>query len=142
MEFNSIDHLELCVEDAGRTAVRWCESCGFTVRGRGGAEAGGRSILLTQREIALLITSASTADHRAAEYLRRHGEGVAVVGLAVPDATAAFATAVERGAVPVSPPAVMEGDGARVTFASVNGFGDVEHRFVSRTGPDGPFAPG
>ena len=145
MEITTIDHLELFVENADLTALRLCESYGFAVRGRGGPETGlpgCRSILLVQHEITLLITSAIETDHRAAEYVRKHGEGVAVVGLSVLDAAAAFAAAVERGAIPVAPPDTMELDGAGVTFASVNGFGDVEHRFTSRTKPGGPFAPG
>lgn len=145
MDIQSIDHLELFVEDAARTAGVLCAAYGFTVHGRGGHDtglAGCRSILLRQRGITLLITSALGGDHRAAEYVRRHGDGVAVIGLAVPDAQAAFAEAVERGALPVAPPDVLGPEGARVTFASVYGFGDVEHRFTSRETAGGPFAPG
>ncbi len=88
------------------------------------------------------MTSALSEDHQAADYVRRHGDGVAVIAVAVPDARAAFAEAVERGAAPLAPPEVLERDGARVTFASVSGFGDVAHRFVARQPADGPFAPG
>jgi 4-hydroxymandelate synthase len=47
---------------------------------------------------------------------------------------------VELGAAPVAPPEVFGPDGLRVTFASVMGFGDVEHRFVARDSPEAPFA--
>lgn len=145
MEIQSIDHIELFVEDAERTAARLCDAYGFALRGRGGPEtglAGCRSLLLRQGEITLLVTSALGEGHRAAEYVARHGDGVAVIALAVPDAQAAFAEAVERGALPVAPPDVLGPDDAQVTFASVYGFGDVEHRFTSRRSPDGGFAPG
>lgn len=145
MDITSIDHLELFVEDADHTAVQLCASYGFVMRGQGGPEtglAGCRSILLRQRNITLLITSPIDDDHRAAEYLRRHGDGVAVVGLAVDDAQSAFTEAVERGALPVVAPTAFGPQDARVTFASVNGFGDVEHRFTSRQSNDAPFAPG
>ncbi|GAA4140378.1 4-hydroxyphenylpyruvate dioxygenase [Actinomadura keratinilytica] len=145
MKIDSIDHVELYVEDAEGTAGRLCDSFGFAVAGRGGPDTGlqgCRTILLRQREITLLVTEALDPAHRAAEYVQRHGDGVAVIGLAVDDARAAFATALERGAEPVSPPEESGPEGARVTFASVTGFGDVEHRFASREASYAPFAPG
>jgi 4-hydroxymandelate synthase len=145
MDIQTVDHLELYVADAEQTASQLCDSFGFTVHGQGGPSTGlpdCRSVLLRQREITLLVTSALSPTHRADEYVRRHGDGVAVVGLTVADAAAAFAEAVERGADPISPPMTLERDGARVTFASVKGFGDVAHRFTSREPAGAPFAPG
>ncbi|GAA4534928.1 4-hydroxyphenylpyruvate dioxygenase [Amycolatopsis samaneae] len=144
MEIGSVDHVELFVTDAEETAARLCDSFGFAIAGRGGANTGLRgceSVLLRQNDIALLLTTATSPDHRAAEYLRHHDEGVGVIGIGVDDAHAAFATAVERGAVPVAPPEEFGPAGARVTYASVLGLGDIEHRFVSRERPGGPFAP-
>jgi 4-hydroxymandelate synthase len=145
VDITSIDHLEMFVEDAEHTAIQLCTSYGFVMCGRGGPEtglAGCRSILLRQRNVTLLITSPIDDDHRAVEYLRRHGDGVAVVGLAVDDAQSAFTEAVKCGALPLATPTVFGSQGDSVTFASVNGFGDVEHRFVSRQSNDGLFAPG
>jgi 4-hydroxymandelate synthase len=145
MDVRSLDHIEFYVADAEKEAARLCESFGFTLHGRGGPETGladCRSVLLRQGEIALLVTSALADSHRAAEYVRRHGDGVAVIAFAVEDAHAAFAEAIERGGLPLAPPQDLGLDDARVTFASVNGFGDVEHRFVSRARPEGAFAPG
>jgi 4-hydroxymandelate synthase len=145
MEIHTIDHLELYVSDADKAAAELSDLFGFAVSGQGGPGSGSvgrRSVLLRQNDIALVLTSALDPAHPADEYVRRHGAGVAVVGLAVDDAEAAFAEAVRRGAEPVAPPAVLGANDTRVTFASVRGFGDVEHRFTSRTRPDGPFAPG
>ncbi|WP_433325299.1 4-hydroxyphenylpyruvate dioxygenase [Spirillospora sp. CA-294931] len=144
MEIRAIDHIELFVEDAEEPAAHLRDGFGFALAGRGGAGTGLRgceSVLLRQGGITLLLTAATSADHRAAEYVRQHGDGVGVIGLLVDDAQAAFAEAVERGAVPVAPPETVGPDGARVVFASVEGFGDVEHRFVSRENRAGPFAP-
>ncbi|RSM44432.1 4-hydroxyphenylpyruvate dioxygenase [Amycolatopsis balhimycina DSM 5908] len=144
MEIESVDHVELFVEDAEGTAARLCGSFGFALAGRGRASTGLRgceSVFLRQNDIALLLTTATSPDHRAAEYVRHHGDGVGVIGIGVDDAHAAFAAAVERGAVPVAPPEEFGPAGARVTFASVLGLGDIEHRFVSREQPGGPFAP-
>lgn len=145
MDITSIDHLELYVEDSEHVAARLQQAYGFTVQGRGGPETGltgRRSILLRQRGITLVVTTAVDGHHGAAEYVRRHGDGVAVAGVAVADARAAFIEAVERGAYPVTPPILYGRRGASATFASVRGFGDVELRFTSRDTPDTPFAPG
>ncbi|MEU6647384.1 4-hydroxyphenylpyruvate dioxygenase [Saccharomonospora sp. NPDC046836] len=144
MEIQSIDHIELFVEDAEETALGLRDQFGFVVAGRGGARTslrGCESVLLRQHDITLLVTSATSPDHRAAEYVGRHGDGVAVIALRVGDARAAFADTVGRGAVPVAPPVTSGPAGAQVTFASVIAFGDVEHRFVSRARSGGPFAP-
>src|SRR5690349_13161141 len=119
MEIHTIDHLEFYVDDAEKAAGEFCESFGFTEFGRGGPEtglAGRHTILLRQHDVSLLITSALDPAHPAGEYVRRHGSGIAVVGLAVDDAAAAYAEAVRRGAEPVSPPEVHERDGVSVTF--------------------------
>ncbi|MEV4643081.1 4-hydroxyphenylpyruvate dioxygenase [Actinoplanes sp. NPDC049548] len=145
MDIQTIDHLELYVHDAEEAATRFRDGWGFTVHGRGGPDTAlrdCRSVLLRQHRVALLVTEPIAARHRGHEYLQRHGEGVAVVGLSVADAGAAFAEAVERGAEPLAPPVTVGPAGGEVTFASVKGFGDVEHRFASRRRPDGPFAPG
>jgi 4-hydroxymandelate synthase len=145
MDIHTIDHLELYVDDADKAAEELCDSYGFAIHGRGGPDTGltgCQSVLLRQNDITLLVTSAISPTHRAAEYVQRHGHGVAVVGLAVDDADAAYAEAVARGAVPVSPPTAIRSDGAVTTFATVRGFGDVEHRFTTRESVDAPFLPG
>ena len=88
------------------------------------------------------VTSPLVADHPAAEFLRRHGDGVGVIAVEVDDTEAAFEEYVQRGAAPVSTPArYTEGDAA-VTTAEVGAFGDVTHRLVQRSGPRSEFLPG
>lgn len=103
MDIQSIDHIELFVDDAEEAALELREQFGFALAGRGGTRTGLRgceSVLLRQHDITLLVTSATSPDHRAAEYVERHGQGVGVIGLRVDDAQAAFAEAVERGPSP------------------------------------------
>jgi 4-hydroxymandelate synthase len=145
MDVHSIDHIELYVADAERSAAFLRDSFGFVVTGRGGPATGledCESVLLRQHEITVLVTAATDSRHHAAEFVRRHGDGVAAIAFAVTDADAAFTTVVERGALPVTQPNVTGPEGERVISAAVAGFGDVEHRFVSRQNPSGPFAPG
>ncbi|WP_406443861.1 4-hydroxyphenylpyruvate dioxygenase [Streptomyces sp. NBC_00631] len=145
MDIGAIDHLECYVADSESSADFFRDAFGFRICGRGGPETGlpgCRSVLVRQGAISLLLTSALRADHPVAEYVRRHGDGVAVIAVATDDADAAFAEAVTRGAAAVAPPVRLADEGARVTFASVAGFGDVAQRFVQRDAADGPFAPG
>ncbi|MEV6347601.1 4-hydroxyphenylpyruvate dioxygenase [Actinoplanes sp. NPDC051851] len=145
MDIHTIDHLEFYVEDAEKAATELSDLFGFTVCGQGGPDsglAGRRSVLLRQNAVTLLVTSALDAGHPAADFVREHGAGVAVVGFAVDDAAAAYAEAVRRGAEPVTGPVTHTRDGESATFATVRGFGDVAHRFTSRTGTGGTFAPG
>lgn len=139
MNIEGVDHIEFYVGDAVQAAEDLCAGYGFQIHGRGGPEtglAGFQSVLTRQNDITILFTSATDPDHPAAEYVRRHDDGPAVIAFKVADARSCFDEAVRSGATPVSPPR-----GEDVVFASVNGFGDVEHRFVSRRHERIPFAP-
>jgi 4-hydroxymandelate synthase len=145
VNIDAIDHLEFYVEDIDRSARELSQEFGFRASGSGGPEtglAGCRSLLLRQQDINILLTSAISQDHPAAEYVRQHGDGVAVVALTVDDARDTFAETVARGAIPVAPPMVIDSGGTRVTIASVEAFGDVTHRFVQRESADAPFGLG
>lgn len=145
MNVQGIDHLEFYVADARAVASQLCAAYGFEIHGVGGPEtglAGQRSVLVRRSGIQFLLTSTVSARHPAAEFVRNHGDGVAVIALATDDAAAAFAEAAAGGAEPVAEPVIYEQGISRVTFASVSGFGDVAHRFVERHGPAEDFAPG
>lgn len=145
MNIQGIDHVEFYVADADRAASELCAAYGFRADGEGGPDTGlegQRSVLVRLRGIRILLTRGLSADHPASRYVRRHGDGVAVIALGTDDVEAAFAEAVRRGADPVASPVVYEQGFSRVTFGSVSGFGDVAHRFVQRRGPEDVFAPG
>lgn len=145
MNLNGIDHIELYVGDARQAAFYYCTAFGFQVRGQGGPETGlkgQRSLLLTQGEVRMVLTSPLVADHPAAEFVRRHGDGVAVIALEVDDAESAYGELVHAGAGAVSAPAKYSEGDAVVTTAEVMGFGDITHRLVQRSGPRTEFLPG
>lgn len=145
MNISGIDHIEMYVGDARQTAFYLCTAFGFTVCGQGGPEtglAGQRSLLLRQGEIQIVLTSGLVADHPATEYVRRHGDGVAIVAIGVDDAERAYHDLVGRGARSVSAPARHVGDDVEVVVAEVSGFSDVAHRLVQRRGPTREFLPG
>lgn len=145
MEILGIDHIEMYVGDARQAAYYFSTAVGFEQCGHGGPETGldgQRSLLLRHGDVRMLLTSGLSPGHPAAEYVHRHGDGIAVVALAVDDVDAAYAELVDRGAEPLSPPVSYTEGEAVVRVAMVDGFGDVVHRLVERHGPGDEFLPG
>ena len=137
MDILGIDHVEFYVGDARQSAFFLCTAFGFHVTGHGGPETGldtQRTLLLSQGDSRVLLTSALSGAHPADGYVSRHGDGVAVIAFAVEDAAACYEQAVAAGARPVEPPRVSKDRHGAVTTAVVGGFGDVVHRFVQRDG--------
>lgn len=128
MSVKDIDHVEWYVDDLEKSVAAWRRDFGFHVAdpspGRG---PGCRSMLLRHGQISLLLTAAVAASHPVAEFVRRHGDGVATIAFGTDDVRAAFEMAVAAGAEPIAAPA----SGTAV----VSGFGDVTHRFVERGDP-------
>ncbi|WP_457032524.1 4-hydroxyphenylpyruvate dioxygenase [Kitasatospora sp. P5_F3] len=123
-----VDHVVLNVEDLGASAQRFAQVYGFGTYATSeqGAEASSRAV--GRGRIRLVLTQALAEDHPAADYTRRHGDGVADIALATPDAAGAFEEAVHRGARPLAEPAQQDG----VITATIGGFDDVRHTFVQR----------
>jgi 4-hydroxyphenylpyruvate dioxygenase len=102
-----VDHVEFYVGNAKQAAYFYRAALGFTLKGYAGPETGVRdrvSYLLEQGQIRFVLTSALRPDHEVAEHVRRHGDGVKSIALAVEDA------ALAGGEVPL--------------------YGDTVHRFV------------
>jgi 4-hydroxyphenylpyruvate dioxygenase len=76
------------------------------------------------------------------EHVARHGDGVVDVMLEVPDARAAFAAAVERGATVAREPHEVTDEHGTATLAAIHTFGETAHSFVSLDGYAGPYLPG
>ncbi|HEX8767685.1 MAG TPA: 4-hydroxyphenylpyruvate dioxygenase [Jatrophihabitans sp.] len=135
-----IDHIELFVDDARESALHYGSAFGFTTRGQGGPETGlvgQRSFLMSQAGINLVLTSGLYPEHPAAEYVRRHGDGVAVIAMEVDDVAAVFGELVARGARPLCQPQSYSDSHGSVIVAEVAGVGDVIHRLVERRDPHG-----
>jgi len=132
----TVDYVEFYVDDIEHNLGWLVDGYGFAVRAATSSDEQGkvRSACIEQGDIALLLTEPAEGDHPASAYVERHGDGVANIGLRVPDATAAFAESVRRGARSVAPPTERNG----IVTATIMGFGDVTHTFVQR--PDGAAA--
>jgi 4-hydroxymandelate synthase len=125
MSIKGIDHVEWYVGDLEGSVSELRRDFGFHVTGPGPDHGTGcRSMLARYGQITVLLTDAVTAGKHAAEFWRRHGDGVATIAFRTDDVRGAFETAVAAGAEPLVAPA----SGTAV----VSGFGDVTHRLVER----------
>jgi 4-hydroxyphenylpyruvate dioxygenase len=145
MPLHGIDHVELWVGNAAQAAYFYREAFGFEQVAYAGLETGVRdrvSFVLQQGRIRLVLTGALTPGHEIAQHHARHGDGVKVIALGVPDAEYAYRTAVERGAQGVREPHAERDDHGAVKLATIAAYGDTLHTFVERSGYDGAFLPG
>jgi 4-hydroxymandelate synthase len=145
MKIQGIDHIEFYVGDLHRWADQLRTAYGFHTHGHGGPETGHdgqRSLLLRHGRAQILLTAGLAPGHPAAGFVRKHGDGVAVIAFGTDDVRAAFGEAVAGGAAAIAGPAFVSHDGGQVGTASVSGFGDVTHKLIERAGPADEFAPG
>ncbi|MFJ8677101.1 4-hydroxyphenylpyruvate dioxygenase [Streptomyces sp. NPDC093589] len=145
MTAHSIDHVEFYVGDVKQSAHYYCGTYGFRVVAEAGPRtglAGARSLVLAHGGVRIVLTSGLHADHPAARFVRRHGDGVRDVALRTSDAAGDFARAVAAGADAVAEPETFEDAGGRVTRATVAVTNDLVHSFVQRADPAGDFLPG
>ncbi|MFJ6619289.1 4-hydroxyphenylpyruvate dioxygenase [Kitasatospora sp. NPDC091335] len=127
-----LDHVEFHVADVTAETTRLTAEYGFELlvppTERGGPAERCLSALVGQAGIRLLVTQPLAAGHPATDYLERHGDGVAALGLRVPDAAGAFRTLTDRGAAALRPPQAEDG----CVTAVVDAFGDVVHTLIER----------
>jgi 4-hydroxyphenylpyruvate dioxygenase len=145
MPLNGIDHVELWVGNAKQAAYFLTHAFGFTETAYSGLETGARdrtSHVLEQGRIRLVITGTLQSGTDVAAHQRRHGDGVKVIALSVPDVDAAYGEATARGAAGLTEPHDAADAHGTVRTADIATYGDVIHRFVDRGDYFGPFLPG
>ena len=139
------DYVELWVGNARQAAYYYRAAFGMKLAAYSGPETGSRetvSYVLEQGKVRFVLTTALRPEHAIAEHVRRHGDGVRDIALAVADAEAAYREATGRGARGVSPPALLEDCNGCVKKAAIAVYGDTIHSFVERKGYRGAFMPG
>jgi 4-hydroxyphenylpyruvate dioxygenase len=145
MPLHGIDHVELWVGNAAQASFYFREAFGFTEVAYAGLETGLRdrtSRVLMQGEVRLVLTGALHSDSEIASHHARHGDGVRVIALSVPDVEHAYREATARGATGLREPHELRDDHGLVRLADVATYGDTIHRFVDRSAYDGAFLPG
>ncbi len=145
MPLHGIDHVELWVGNASHTSYLLTRAFGFTQTAYQGLETGSRdrvSRVLEQGRIRLVLTAALRSDTDVARHHAKHGDGVKVIALSVPDVDRAHRIATARGASSVSAPHELSDSRGRVRIAEIAAYGETIHRFVERSDYDGAFLPG
>ena len=145
MPLHGIDHVELWVGNAAQAAHFYREALGFEQVAYAGLETGLRdrvSYVLQQGRIRIVLTGALGHGHEISEHHHRHGDGVKVIALSVPDTDYAYRTAVERGATGITEPHSATDDHGTVRLATIATYGETVHTFVERSGYSGKFLPG
>jgi 4-hydroxyphenylpyruvate dioxygenase len=145
MPLNGIDHVELWVGNAAQASYYLTRAYGFTEVAYRGLETGARdrvSHVLEQGRIRLVVTGTLRAGSEIADHHGRHGDGVKVIALSVPDVDDAWAEATARGAAGIAEPHDAADEHGTVRVADIATYGDTVHRFVDRGDYFGPFMPG
>src|SRR6476469_579847 len=145
MPLNGVDHVELYVGNALQAAFYYVHAFGFREVAYAGLETGTRdraSHVLQQGRIRLVLTGALHSDSPIAAHHHRHGDGVKVIALSVPDVDHAYREATSRGATGLAEPRDLHDEHGTVRVADVAAYGGTVHRFVTRTGYEGAFMPG
>jgi 4-hydroxymandelate synthase len=132
----AIEYIEFYITDLEKSAAALSRDFGFHLTGqqdfRPPSVPGGRSAVLRNGQITLLLTAPGTHEHPAARYVRQHGDGVAAIAFRTGDVRGAFEVAVAGGAEPIAEPAFAGHGEHRTGTAIVSGFGDVRHVLVER----------
>src|SRR3954471_5776889 len=144
MPLHGIDHVELYVGNALQSAYFYVHALGFREVAYAGLETGLRdrtSHVLEQGRIRIVLTGALTPDHEIGIHQAKHGDGVKVIALSVPDVANAYREATTRGATGIREPWEETDEGGTIRFAQIATYGDTLHTFVDRSGYKG-FRPG
>ena len=139
------DYIELYVSNSKQAAHYYKTAFGFQDLAYSGLETGVKdreSYVLMQDKIRIVLTSPLKSGTEIGEHIERHGDGVKVVALWVPDATHAYNEAVKRGARHYMSPAVEEDKNGTVTRSGIYTYGETVHIFVERSEYKGIFLPG
>jgi 4-hydroxyphenylpyruvate dioxygenase len=145
MPLEGIDHVELWVGNAAQASYFFTHVFNFREVAYRGLETGERdrvSRVLEQGEIRLVLTGALCSESDVAHEQAKHGDGVKVIALAVPDVEDAYREATARGATGLVEPHETADAHGRVRIADIATYGDTIHRFIDRSEYAGPFLPG
>src|SRR5437763_3576150 len=126
MPLHGIDHVEMWVGNAAQASYYFRHAFGFSEVAFSGLETGIRdraSRVLKQGEILLVLTGALHSDTEIARHHARHGDGVKVIALSVPDVDAAYREATARGASGIAEPRDLTDDHGRMRIADVAAYG-------------------
>jgi 4-hydroxyphenylpyruvate dioxygenase len=139
------DHLEFYVGNARQAALFYSKCFGFTNTAYRGLETGSRdtaSYVMEQGNIRFVLSTGLSPEHPISKSVLQHGDGVAIIGLEVPDAVSAYQEATRRGAIGAIAPTEAQDDRGIFRYSAIHAYGDTLIKFVDRSQYFGAFAPG
>lgn len=145
MPLIGVDHVEFYVGNAKQAAYYYQKAMGFTPIAYSGLETGVRdrsSHALRQGGVTFVFTTSLEPDGEITDHVQRHGDGVKVIALGVPDVEKAFQEATSRGAKGLFEPREESDDDGVYRTAAIHTYGETIHRFIDRSDYQGVFAPG
>lgn len=138
------DHLEFYVGNARQAALFYSKCFGFTNTAYGGLETGSRetaSYVMEQGGIRFVLSTGLRPNHPISQSVFKHGDGIAIIALEVPDAVSAYQQATRRGALGAIAPTQEEDEHGILRYSAIHGYGDTVIKFVDRSDYYGKFAP-
>ncbi|XP_063050594.1 4-hydroxyphenylpyruvate dioxygenase [Engraulis encrasicolus] len=144
--FLCFDHITFWVGNAKQAASYYCNKMGFEPLAYKGLETGCRDVVshvVKQGKIIYVFSSPlNPGNKEMGEHMMKHGDGVKDVAFTVEDIDYLVKKAIERGAIIVKEPHVIEDKFGKVKLAVLQTYGDTTHTFVERMGYGGLFMPG
>src|SRR5205807_2802224 len=127
-----IDHVKLFVGNARQSAYFYRNAFGFDVAAYAGLETRVRNeagYVLKQGHITFVLISPLSSQHPESQRLVKHGDGVMDIAIEVADVQETYRKTVERGAVGIANPTLLEDESGVYEFASIRTYGDTTHTF-------------
>ncbi len=145
MPLNGTDYVELYVSNSKQAAHFYKSAFGFQSFAYAGLATGLKdreSYVVVQGAIKLVLTSPLKSKTAIGKHIDDHGDGVKVVALWVNDATAAYETAIGKGARSYMKPIITDDQDGKMVRSGIYTYGETVHVFVERTEYTGHFLPG
>lgn len=145
MPLNGTDYVELYVSNSQQAAHFYKSAFGFQSFAYAGLATGLKdreSYVVVQGAIKLVLTSPLKSKTAIGKHIDDHGDGVKVVALWVNDATAAYETAIGKGARSYMKPIITDDQDGKMVRSGIYTYGETVHVFVERTEYTGHFLPG
>ena len=139
------DYVEFYVGNAKQAAHFYKTAFGFQSLAYAGPETGIKdraSYAIRQNKLTFVLTTPLRAGNALADHIYKHGDGVKVLALRVPDATSAWEETTSRGAKSYMEPTRLKDDHGEVVLSGIHTYGETVHVFVERKNYNGAFMPG
>lgn len=139
------DYVEFYVGNAKQAAHFYKTAFGFQSLAYAGPETGSKdkaSYVVRQHSLTFVFTTPLRSQNSMADHIYKHGDGVKVLALRVPNATDAWQQTTQRGAKTYMTPRTLTDDAGEVVISGIHTYGDTVHLFIERKNYQGVFLPG